>query len=126
MTFFIKEIPTSVDSKCNEEVGSSKPKEKDMSDSISQLGKIPMPATVISEKPNQVIDQARSEGASSSKPTADNFVLSANAEQALSTAEFDTAMVARVKAAISEGNYPVNEQAVAEKFYALESMINGE
>jgi len=97
-----------------------------MSDSISQLGKIPMPATVISEKPNQVIDQARSEGASSSKPTTDNFALSANAEQALSTAEFDTAMVARVKAAISEGNYPVNEQAVAEKFYALESMINGE
>jgi len=53
-------------------------------------------------------------------------VLSANAEQALSTAEFDTAMVARVKAAISEGNYPVNEEAVAEKFYALESMIYGE
>ena len=97
-----------------------------MSDSISQLGKIRMPTTVNSGKSNQVSDQARSEGASSSKPTTDNFALSANAEQALSTAEFDTAMVARVKAAISEGNYPVNEQAVAEKFYALESMINGE
>ena len=33
--------------------------------------------------------------------------------------------VARVKAAIAEGNYPVNSEAVAEKFAALESMIYG-
>lgn len=96
-----------------------------MSDSISQLGKIPAHAHISSEKPTQATDQARPESTTSMKPMADEFVLSADAEQALSTAEFDTATVARVKAAIAEGNYPVNSEAVAEKFAALENMIYG-
>ena len=98
---------------------------KAMSDSISQLGKIPAHAHISAEKPTQTTDQARPEAATSIKPMADEFVLSADAEQALSTAEFDTATVARVKAAIAEGNYPVNSEAVAEKFAALENMIYG-
>jgi flagellar biosynthesis anti-sigma factor FlgM len=75
-----------------------------MSDSISQLGKIPAHAHISAEKPTQTTDQALPESA---------------------TAEFDTATVARVKAAIAEGNYPVNSEAVAEKFAALENMIYG-
>ena len=96
-----------------------------MSDSISQLGKIPVHAHISSEKQNQTTEQARPELSASAKPMADEFVMSADTEQALSTAEFDTEMVARIKAAIAEGNYPVNSEAVAEKFAALESMIYG-
>ena len=56
----------------------------------------------------------------------DEFVLSANAERALSTAQFDAEMVARIKAEIADGNYTVNSEAVAEKFAALENMIYGD
>ncbi|MFT5655131.1 MAG: flagellar biosynthesis anti-sigma factor FlgM [Arenicella sp.] len=97
-----------------------------MVDSISPLGKIPTHTYVSSEKPNQATDQALPERTTSAKPMADEFVLSADAEQALSTAEFDTEMVARIKTAISEGNYLVNSEVVAEKFAALEDMIFGD
>jgi len=56
---------------------------------------------------------------------ADEFVLSAQAEKELSSAEFDEVLVSRIKTAIAEGNYPVDAKKVAEKFVALESMIYG-
>ena len=94
-----------------------------MSESISQLGKIPTPLNISAEKPSPSANQTQADASSSIKPRADEFVMSADAEKALSTAEFDTAMVARIKTAISEGNYPVNPEAVAEKFASLENMI---
>jgi|TARA_B110000914_G_C15366382_1_gene401051 negative regulator of flagellin synthesis FlgM len=97
-----------------------------MTDSISHLGQIRAHENINSEKLKQTTDQAPSASSNSVKPMADEFVLSANSEQALSTAEFDAEMVARIKAEIAEGNYPVNSEAVAEKFAALESMIYGD
>jgi flagellar biosynthesis anti-sigma factor FlgM len=37
----------------------------------------------------------------------------------LPNAEFDSAKVARIKAAIQEGNYPIDAKKVAESFAAL-------
>ena len=97
-----------------------------MSDSISHLGKIRAHENISSEKPNQTTGQALPASTASIKPMSDEFVLSANAERALSTAQFDAEMVARIKAEIAVGNYPVNSEAVAEKFAALENMIYGD
>jgi negative regulator of flagellin synthesis FlgM len=54
----------------------------------------------------------------------DELVLSETAETALANAEFDSAKVARIKAAIQEGNYPIDAKKVAESFAALEGMIS--
>ena len=97
-----------------------------MADSISHLGKIQAHKNISSEKPNQTASQVLPASTASVKPMEDEFVLSANAERALSTAEFDAEMVARIKAEVADGNYPVNSKAVAEKFAALEKMIYGD
>jgi flagellar biosynthesis anti-sigma factor FlgM len=96
-----------------------------MNDPISQVGKPAMPLPLKAEifTPNSSETPAAIPNASSSK---DEFILSPEAENALSTATFDEDKVAELKAAISEGRYPVNAQKVAEKFIALEEMISGE
>ena len=58
------------------------------------------------------------------KTGSDELVLSETAETALANAEFDSAKVARIKAAIQEGNYPIDAKKVAESFAALEGMIS--
>ena len=58
------------------------------------------------------------------KTGSDELVLSETAETALANAEFDSAKVARIKAAIQEGNYPIDSKKVAESFAALEGMIS--
>jgi negative regulator of flagellin synthesis FlgM len=62
---------------------------------------------------------------SSVKGTSDELILSKAAESALSNAEFDAAKVAQIKAAIQEGNYPIDAKKVAESFASLEKMISG-
>jgi negative regulator of flagellin synthesis FlgM len=67
----------------------------------------------------QVGDQVSSSRAS------DELVLSKTSESALANAEFDSAKVAQIKAAIEEGNYPIDAKKVAESFASLEKMISG-
>jgi negative regulator of flagellin synthesis FlgM len=61
----------------------------------------------------------------SSSKASDELVLSKTAESALANAEFDAAKVAQIKAAIEEGNYPIDAKKVAESFASLEKMISG-
>jgi negative regulator of flagellin synthesis FlgM len=56
-------------------------------------------------------------------PQGDQLILSKAAEEALATAEFDEAKVNAIKAALKEGNYPLNERRIAENFLAIEMMI---
>ena len=67
----------------------------------------------------QVGDQVSSSRAS------DELLLSKISESALANAEFDAAKVAQIKAAIEEGNYPIDAKKVAESFASLEKMISG-
>jgi len=99
-----------------------------MTDPISQLGKA-------SVKPDPLVDAAkkdRSEKAdapkssdTSSKPMADEVVLSKEVERALADADFDVAKVERIKAALENGNYPLDKNRIAESFLAVERMIGG-
>ena len=102
--------------------------ENAMTDPISQLGKA-------SVKPDPLVDATkndRSEKAAptkssdnSSSPMADEVVLSKEVERALAEADFDFAKVERIKAAIENGNYPLDEKRIAESFLAVERMIGG-
>ena len=56
-------------------------------------------------------------------PQVDQLILSKAAESALATAEFDEAKVASIRAALQEGNYPLNERRIAENFVAIERML---
>ena len=53
----------------------------------------------------------------------DQLILSKAAENAFATAEFDEAKVNAIKAALREGNYPLNERRIAENFLAIEMMV---
>ena len=100
-------------------------KEITMNDPIGQVGKtvIPLPLKTEGFTPGVNQTPSASENTGLNK---DQFILSAASENALSEAKFDGAKVAELKAAISEGRYPVDVQKVAEKFIALEGMIGGE
>jgi len=39
--------------------------------------------------------------------------------------DFDRSKVESIKAALQQGNYPVNPRRIAENFLALENMIKG-
>ena len=56
---------------------------------------------------------------------ADEVVLSERVTLALNKADFDQEKVDRIKKAIEEGNYPLNNRRIAENFAALERMIGG-
>jgi flagellar biosynthesis anti-sigma factor FlgM len=101
-------------------------KEIVMSDSISQIGKPTTPASVRPEQVTKSDEEASVAVPKQPGLNVDQFTLSPAAESALATASFDETKVAQLKAAISEGLYPVNPESVAEKFIALEDMIGGE
>ena len=75
------------------------------------------------KKDNEVMKQVGEQGASSR--ASDGVVVSKTAESALANAEVDAAKVAQIKAAIEEGNYPIDAKKVAESFASLEKMISG-
>jgi flagellar biosynthesis anti-sigma factor FlgM len=52
-------------------------------------------------------------------------VLSKEVERALADADFDVAKVERIKAALENGNYPLDKNRIAESFLAVERMIGG-
>ena len=97
-----------------------------MTDPISNLGRTASQLSnsggVKNEKTStvskSVYDQIKA------KTGSDELVLSETAETALANAEFDSAKVAKIKAAIQEGNYPIDAKKVAESFAALEGMIS--
>jgi len=99
-----------------------------MTDPISQLGKA-------SVKPDPLVDAAKNDrpekAAAAKSPEsspaskADEVVLSKEVERALAEADFDVAKVERIKAAIENGNYPLDEKRIAESFLAVERMIGG-
>jgi flagellar biosynthesis anti-sigma factor FlgM len=59
----------------------------------------------------------------STAPVNDELVLSDATETALANAEFDAEKVAKIKAAIEAGNYPLDAERIAESFASLERMI---
>ena len=61
--------------------------------------------------------------AKSTAPVNDELVLSDATETALANAEFDAEKVAKIKAAIEAGNYPLDPERIAESFASLERMI---
>ncbi len=96
-----------------------------MNDPIGQVGKPAMPLPLKAEKftSNSSETPAALPNADLNK---DQFILSPEAENALSSATFDGNKVAELKTAISEGRYPVDPHKVSEKFVALEEMIYGD
>jgi len=58
-------------------------------------------------------------------PQGDEVKLSAVARQVAQEPAFDRAKVDAIKAAISQGQYPLNARRIAENFVALEKMIKG-
>lgn len=99
-----------------------------MTDSISQLGKA-------SIKPETLVDAAKNDRSEKTKatksneapttPMTDEVVLSKEVERALAEADFDAAKVERIKAAIENGNYPLDKNRIAESFLAVERLIGG-
>jgi flagellar biosynthesis anti-sigma factor FlgM len=99
-----------------------------MTDPISQLGKASVkPDPLVDAKKNDRSDKAAASQSpdSPSKPMADEVVLSKEVERALADADFDVAKVEQIKAAIENGNYPLDKNRIAESFLAVERMIGG-
>jgi len=97
-----------------------------MTDPISQLGKTSVsPDSLVDTAKRQSADrvEAPSNTAPSPATQADQVVLSDAVESALATAEFDAEKVAQIKAAIESGNYPLDENRIAESFLAVEKML---
>jgi flagellar biosynthesis anti-sigma factor FlgM len=102
--------------------------ENAMTDPISQLGKASVkPDPLVDAKKNDRSDKAAASQSpdSPSKPMADEVVLSKEVERALADADFDVAKVEQIKAAIENGNYPLDKNRIAESFLAVERMIGG-
>ena len=98
-----------------------------MTDSISQLGKTSVsPDALVDSAKRQSADKAASSPSteSSSAIQTDQVMLSSPVESALAAAEFDRDKVERIKAAIESGNYPLDENRIAESFLAVEKMIS--
>jgi negative regulator of flagellin synthesis FlgM len=99
-----------------------------MTDPITNVGRTAAQSVTNNDgaqlkKANDVMKQVGNQVSSSR--ASDELVLSKTAESALANAEFDAAKVAQIKAAIEEGNYPIDAKKVAESFASLEKMISG-
>lgn len=63
--------------------------------------------------------------AAAPRPRGDEVQLSEVAREAAREPEFDRAKVEAIKAAIAQGQYPLDSRRIAESFVALERMIKG-
>lgn len=99
-----------------------------MTDPISNLGRSTAQLNPGSEKVKgaKVDSDLANTVAKTIKPNNDEIIFSEATESALANAEFNAAKVAKIKAAIEEGNYPIDARKVAESFASLERMIGGE
>ena len=96
-----------------------------MIDPISNLGRTATQLSTSNEKNQKVTAPKVADDGIKKSPNNDELILSKAVESSLANAEFDADKVARIKTAISEGNYPVDAAKVAESFVALERMIDG-
>ncbi len=95
-----------------------------MTDPISHLGRSSTQLNVGSDKPKpKKVDEGLKDNALTQKQ--DEVILSEAAKKSLAKAEFDEVKVAQIKAAIRDGNYPIDAKKVAESFASLEKMIGG-
>ena len=99
-----------------------------MTDPISNLGRSTAQLNPGSEKVSgaKVDSDLTNTADKTIKPNNDEIIFSEATESALANAEFNAAKVAKIKAAIEEGNYPIDARKVAESFASLERMIGGE
>jgi|TARA_B110000977_G_scaffold165623_1_gene212960 flagellar biosynthesis anti-sigma factor FlgM len=95
-----------------------------MTDPISNLGRTATQLSASNEKNQKMAAPKVSDDGIQKSPNNDELILSKATESSLAKAEFDADKVARIKAAIREGNYPVDAAKVAESFIALERMID--
>ena len=96
-----------------------------MSDGINSVSRSANPSGVSRSKNDSVGKSGVDNPASLQAKAADEVVLSERVTMALSKADFDQEKVDRIKKAIEEGNYPLNNRRIAENFAALERMIGG-
>jgi negative regulator of flagellin synthesis FlgM len=103
-----------------------------MSDPISNNARIANPAAnrstaaKLDAKPSAGKSDSAVEAKSSPPPAApgaDTVNLSKVALRIKDTPDFDRAKVESIKAALREGNYPIDPRRIAENFVALEKMI---
>ena len=95
-----------------------------MTNLISNLGRTATQLSPSTEKNQKVAAPKVADDGIQKNPNSDELILSKVAESSLANAEFDANKVAQIKAAIREGNYPVDATKVAESFVALERMID--
>ena len=67
--------------------------------------------------------EARAPAEAPKRSNDDVLSLSATAQSAMKEPGFDSAKVDAIKAAIRDGNYPLNAKRIAENFVAIEQMI---
>ncbi len=101
-----------------------------MTDGISNLSRSAVDLNNTADRlksSNKALDNATAEQVSAAKsaPANDEVILSKSAEAAMASVEFDAAKVEKIKQALAEGNYPLNERRIAESFVAIESMLGG-
>jgi negative regulator of flagellin synthesis FlgM len=98
-----------------------------MTDPISNLGRSASQPNLANEKvKHSKTDAIPTQADKVVPPKNDEVVLSGASESALANAEFNAEKVAKIKAAIEQGNYPIDARKVAESFASLERMIGGE
>lgn len=100
-----------------------------MTDGISKLGRsaVEMNSPADKLKNNKTSNDASAGKAEMAKPAPENdeVILSETVEKAMAAGDFDEAKVAKIKQAISEGSYPLDERRIAESFVAIERMLGG-
>lgn len=98
-----------------------------MTDPISNLGRSAAQLNLANEKvKHSKTDAIPMQTEKVEPPKNDEVVLSGASESALANAEFNAEKVAKIRAAIEQGNYPIDARKVAESFASLERMIGGE
>ena len=96
-----------------------------MTDPISGLSRSQVQLNPGAEKAKHNKASAEAAAPKAAAPVNDELILSDATETAMATAEFDAEKVAKIKAAIEAGNYPLDADRIAESFASLERMIGG-
>jgi negative regulator of flagellin synthesis FlgM len=110
-------------------LGTKAQKEHQMTDGISKLSRsavdINSPADRLKNSSTAAHAATEQAGAAKAGPVNDEVILSKSAETAMATGDFDAAKVESIKLALAEGNYPLDQQRIAESFVAIERMLGG-
>ena len=98
-----------------------------MTDQISGLSRsqVQLNPGADKAKNNKAGEAAEAAAPTTTAPVNDELILSDAAEAAMANVEFDAEKVAKIKAAIEAGNYPLDADRIAESFASLERMIGG-